>query len=230
MKGFGRVLKDFWNLQLSLLVLGAFVLIIVVLGCSTMNSVDDLLVLLVCFVIFAGLALLAVFIYDLVIILIYFSARKQIKAIPGFSAERFEREVARMPRIGNLVLCSDAICYSGTCNQAKVIPIHNVLWAYQEQVQNVLFLQIYTKDREKHSLQIVMKKKYGNRDMAVRFLLRLIARKNKGAIIGYKEDYETMFEKNFHQLLEMTRGKEIVDSRLLEQEYVQNNYYVRDLQ
>lgn len=195
-----------------------------------MRSADNLINLLFWYIVFSGLGLLAILIYDIVVITTYFNARNQLKGIPGFSAERFDRETVKMPRINDVVLCSDAICYIGSHEMAKVIPIKDIVWVYQEQVQQVLMLHIHTKDRDKHSLAITIKKKYGNRDCAARFILRLIARKNKGAIIGYKEEYDKMFENNFQQLLALTFGKEIVDSNLLEQEYIRNNYYAKDLQ
>ncbi len=195
-----------------------------------MRTLEDIIVLIICFLLFAALGLVAILIYVGVVLVGYYKAKEQLRSIPGFSEERFARETQKMPRIGNLVLCSDAICYTGRGSGAQVIPIADIVWAYQETVQNILYLQIHTKDRTKHTLQIIMKKKYGNRDMACRFLLRLIARKNKGAIIGYKDSYDAMYQNEFRQLLELTYGKEIVDSRLLEQEYIENDYYTRDLQ
>lgn len=230
MKSFRRLLKGFWSSQIGLFCTGLFVLVLVIVAATTKRTVDDLIYLLFCYIVFSGLCLLAVLIYDIIVVTRYINARNQLKGILGFSAERFDREAVRMPRINGVVLCSDAICYTGSHELVKVIPIQDIVWVYQEQVQNALFMHIHTKDRDKHSLSITMKKKYGNRDCAARFMLRLIARKNKGAIIGYREEYDKMFEHNFGQLLEMTYGKEIVDSNLLEQEYIQNDYYTKDLQ
>ncbi len=92
------------------------------------------------------------------------------------------------------------------------------------------YVQIYTKDREKHTIPVTIRKKFGTPDAACRYILRLIARKNKGALIGYEESYEAMCKNAFNQLLMRAQQGEIVDSRLLEQEYIQNDYYIRDLQ
>ncbi len=229
MRNFRKLLKDFWSGLLGLLFMGLFLAAAVFFGVMK-NTLEGAIVILLCYVFFSTLILIAVIIYSIVIFVSYSNAKLKLQAIPGFSAERFGRETDRMPKIGNLVLCSDAICFAGRYSQVSVIPIKDIVWVYQEQVQNVLFLQIHTNAREKYSLQMIMRKKYGNREMACRFLLRLIARKNKGAIIGYKESYDQMYQNHFEQMLEMTKGKEVVDSRLLEQEYIQNDYYTRDLQ
>jgi len=230
MKSFRRLLKGFWSTQIGLFFLGLFVFVVVLYVCTTMKSAENLLNLLFWYIIFMGLGLLAVFIYDIVVITTYFNARNRLKGIPGFSSERFDRETPKMPQIKNMVLCSDAICYIGAHEMPKVIPIRDIVWVYQERVQNVLLLHIYTRDRDKHSISVMVKKKHGKSICAARFILRLIARKNKGAIIGYQEAYVKMYENNFRQLLEMTYGKEIIDSNMLEQEYIQNDYYTKDLQ
>lgn len=210
--------------------MGLLVLVLVLVASTTKRNVDDLFYMLFCYIVFSGLCLIAVLIYDVIVITRYINARNQLKSIQGFSAERFDRETVKMPRIDGVVLCSDAICYTGAHGLVKVIPLQDIVWAYQEPVQNTLFMQIHTKDRDKHSLPITIKKKYGRRDCAARFMLRLIARKNKGAIIGYKEEYDKFFENDFRQLLALASGKEIVNSALLEQEYIQNDYYTKDLQ
>jgi len=230
MKGFRKLLKDFWHMQATLIGLGVFLLVIVIVAGFRMRSEEDLFWMLLIYIIFAGLAIFATLIYDIVIMIIYFNARNKLRALPGFSEERFEREVQRMPRINSMILCCDAIGYVGSCTQPVVIPIADIVWAYQEDVQNLPVLQIHTKDKQKHTVTTFMKKKYGNREMASRYILRLIARKNKGALIGYKEQYDILLKNDFNSLVQMTQGKEIVDSMSLEQEYIQNNYYVKDLQ
>ena len=87
---------------------------------------------------------------------------------------------------------------------------------------------IWTKDKREYYVEIVIKKKFGARDAACRYLMRLIARKNKGTLIGYEEEYDQMVKNNFEQILARTQGKEIVSSAALEQEYIQNNYYTKD--
>ena len=91
-------------------------------------------------------------------------------------------------------------------------------------------IQIYTRDKQKHSIDVFLKKQMGkDHEKAVRYLLRLIVRKNKNAIVGYKDVYADMYKHDFNQMLMRTHGV-IVDSVSLEQEYIENDYYHLDFQ
>lgn len=229
MKNFRRLLSELWSFLGTMVFLGGLILAAVIFGLCN-QSFDDAIVLVICYLFFSVVANIAILIYVVFMLVNYYKAKRRLQEIPGFDAERFDRETARIPRMGNIVLCSDAICFNGKNCKIHVIPIKNIVWLYPEKVQAATFLQIYTNDAENYALNVVMKKKYGNVDMASRFIMRLIARKNKGALIGYKQEYEEMYQNNFRELLTLTQGKEIVDSRWLEREYIQNDYYTKDLQ
>lgn len=161
----------------------------------------------------------------------YDRAKKRLLRIPGFSEERFQREVARGPQIKNVLLCSDAICY---CDGSRVrtIPIREIVWAYQEQPKSktLLCMRIYTVDGDEHQVQIVPRRNAGTAEAVSRYVLRLIARKSKGVPIGYDENLERLWKRNPNELSMRAQGREIVDSGLLEQEYLQNDYYTKDVQ
>lgn len=126
-----------------------------------------------------------------------------------------------------MLLCSDAVCYYGSGKLVKVIPIKDIVWVYQEEGNGAASgVKICTREGERFTVPVMTKGKQAA--PASRYLLRLIARKNKGALIGYKQEYEDMFDKDLPRLLMRVSEGEIVDSRLLEQEYVQNNYDERD--
>ncbi len=229
MKGFGKLLKSMIRQTVALFIVALF-LVALLAGAGYNQSLEIKVGLTVLFLIFLTIAIAILLVYGIVVCLIYTKAKEKLYAIPGFSEERFLREIDRAPQINRILLCSDAICYTGTGYIIKTIPIQDIVWAYQEQVQAVPYVQIYTKDREKHTIPVTIRKKFGTPDAACRYILRLIARKNKGALIGYEESYEAMCKNAFNQLLMRAQQGEIVDSRLLEQEYIQNDYYIRDLQ
>ncbi len=170
-------------------------------------------------------------IYFVVVSGAYRNAQAKLRAIPGFSEARFERETAKGPQVRRMLFGSDAICYTGSGYVVRTIPLAEVIWCYQEENSRV---QIYTRDRQKHTLNLYaegkMKERVQKSEQAARYLLRLIARKNKNAIIGYDKTLEKLYRKDFPQLLQRASGREIVDSAELETEYIQNDYYHRDLQ
>lgn len=227
MKSFRKLLKGITGSVITIFVLAVFLFILIIF-CGIRESLEYLIGLFLFYLLFMGLVFAALLIYGIVVFCTYEKAKDKLRAIPGFSEERFERETARAPKINNILLCSDAICYCSPGYLVKTIPIQDIVWAYQEQVQNGMYMQIYTKDKEKISMPITIKKKFGTWDMACGYILRLIARKNKGVLIGYEDTYEDLYKRDFDRILRMTRESEIVDSRILEQEYVQNNYYEKD--
>lgn len=174
-------------------------------------------------------AIAALVIYFIMALASYTKARSRLLAVPGFSEARFQRETERAPRTKNLLLCCDAICYYNG-HAVKTIPIREIVWAYQEQDQNGACLKIYTEDGTDYQVQPRPCRKSGTAEALCRYILRLIARKNKGALIGYEESYDELRKRDFKSLVMRTRGREPVDSGLLEQEYIQNNYYAQDLQ
>ena len=229
MKGFGKLLKGMIWEAVTLFIL-ALILLALLIGVGFHQSLEVVVGLTLMFLLFLAVAFVILLVYGIVLLVVYGKAKDKLYAIPGFSEDRFLREIDRAPRINRILLCSDAICYTGTGYMVKTIPIRDIVWAYQEQVQAVQRIQIYTRDREEHSVPVTIRKKFGTADAASRYILRLIARKNKGALIGYEESYEAMYKNNFNQLLMRAQQGEIADSRMLEQEYIQNDYYVKDLQ
>lgn len=229
MRSFKKLLKGITGNIISVFVL-AIIVFILVLMAGVKTSFDSLIGLLLFYMIFMVLACVAMLIYGILIYCTYDREKDRLMAITGFSAERFERETAKSPPITGVLLCSDAICYRSSGYFVKTIPIADIVWAYQDEKQGLTFISIYTKDKSKYSIPVSIKKKYGTSDMACRYILRLIARKNKCALIGYNDSYEAVCKNNFDQLLMKTRGGEIIDSGILEQEYIQNNYYEKDLQ
>lgn len=226
MKGFGKLLRGMLHNCLTILML--FLIMITVMAMLLFlddNNEAILFVGILSFVIFAVLVLLSMTIYIVAELYLYNRAEKRLQAIPYFSKERFAREIKRAPKIKNILLCSDAVCYyeGFGLSLVKVIPIAEIVWAYQGEQR----LCVITGDREKHEMVILTRMK--NRDAAARYILRLIARKNKGALIGYDRTYEEWYQKDFPRLRAMAQG-EIVNSGWLEQEYIQNNYYEQDYQ
>ena len=59
-------------------------------------------------------------------------------------------------------------------------------------------------------------------------MLRLIARKRPSAVIGFEESYQQAVNNDFRQLIAKAEEKGTVDSAILEQEYIGNNYYEKD--
>jgi len=227
MKNFRRLIsKSIWSL--IGVVTFIFALLVLVFFCVKYDSVEHLVGTLILFLIFWGLFLLVFLIYGIIIWLSYLKAKDNMKNIPGFSIDRFEREVTRSPKLKNMLICSDAICFYNSFYMVRTIPLKDIVWAYQEQSQNLVGLKICTRDGECYSVPVMIKRKVGKKDMAERYLLRLIARKNKGVMIGYSEIQEKMFQNALSQFLQEMPQIEVVDSALLEQEYIQNDYYIKD--
>lgn len=174
-------------------------------------------------------AIIVLVTYIAIVIIGYGRAQDKLASIPGFSEERFAREVERCPQLRDTLICSDAICYQMDCI-THVIPIREIVWGYQEERGRYgTGLTLYTIDGKRYQVPIRPCKGAPNADAVIRYLMRLIARKNKGALIGYKEEYEKLRMQGFGRLAMLTQGHEIVDSALLEQEYIQNDYYTKDL-
>ncbi len=226
MKGFRKLLRGMLQNCVTILTL-FFIMAMVMAMCWLIDDNNEVILFvgILSFVIFAVLVFLSMTIYIVAELYLYDRARKRLRAIPYFSEERFAREIKRAPKIKNILLCSDAVCYyeGFGLSLVKVIPIAEIVWAYQGEQR----LCMITKDREKHEIVILTRMK--NKDAAARYILRLIARKNKGALIGYDRTYEEWYQKDFPRLQAMAQG-EIVNSGWLEQEYIQNNYYERDYQ
>ena len=221
-----RFLKTIVGIFLLLLLL----LFLVVMSGLHGKDIETFLATFIIFIIFIGIAFLVLVVYLIVGLSFAARAKDQLKNIRCFDEDRFEREVKRAPKMKNLLLCSDAICFCGNGNIVRVIPIEDIVWVYQAEDQNGAYLKIYLRDKTEFKVPVIIKKKIGTRDMACRYILRLIARKSSGVLIGYEEEYETIAKRDFNQLLLRMQAKEIVDSRVLEQEYIANNYYVRDFQ
>ena len=234
MKCFRKLLK---GLISSVVTIAVLLLLVLGLGVflGLRSSFERLVLSLVIDVVFIVLLLLGGGIYAFIVMNAYEKAQKKLRAISGFSQERFEREVAKAPQVYRLLLSSDALCYTDSCYLVKVIPMTDILWVYQEDWKNsTIRVQIYTKDRQKHSVSILAEGKVRERGLrsekAARYILRLIARKNKNVIIGYDANLEQLYKKDFEQLLRRASGREIIDSATLEMEYIQNNYYQLDYQ
>lgn len=229
MKSMNRLTKGIVGEAVSVSVVMIILSLAVIFG-GERSDVEMFVLRLVLYLAFVLLACIILGTYLLVVFCVYQKAKTKLRAIPGFSEERFEREAARAPQMNQLIACCDAICYAGSAHMVKVIPMTDILWAYQEQDRNVL--QIYTKDRQKHTVSVSMRKRADrkNYEMGIRYLLRLIVRKNKNAIVGFDESWEKMYKQDFQRFLGNCQGKEIADSSLLEQEYIANDYYQKDFQ
>ncbi len=226
MKSFRKLLKGFIVSLIGILAAALLFFGLMVI-CMFAVSAEYLLQTILFFLLFTVLGFIALLVYGIVVVCLYDKAKEKLRSIPGFSEERFEREVARGPKIKNMLLCSDAICYYGGSGVFRTIPIRDIVWVYQDQIKYVMNIHIVTRDKEESIMAVAAKGK--SVDAACRYILRLIARKNKGALIGYEESYQTLFKNDFPRLVMRAQG-EIVDSRLLEQEYIQNNYYEKDFQ
>lgn len=232
MKNLRKLTKGIIGSMIGLLAVMIFLLVICLF--YKKSSTEVLVGILVTYLLFAELVAAAVGIYLVVVFCVYKKAKEKLRAIPGFSEARFERETGRMPQYKNILLCSDAICYADSAYLVRVIPLADIIWVYQDDQKNTLrsTLWIYTKTKDKYGIFVSMKGKGAlkNVEAGRRYLMRLIARKNKNVIIGYDDSCEQMYKNNFEQLLMRTRGREIVDSAVLEQEYIANNYYQKDFQ
>lgn len=230
MKKFRKLTNGFVRFAVTILGLNLFFIGMVAVASGLMLSTEEFVWNLFVYLLFSAVIWFAMFIFGIVVFVSYKKAKDVLLEIPGFSEERFEREVEKAPKIKNVLACSDAICFQGVCGTVTVVPIQNIVWAYEDNYRNGEFLHIWTKDKQDFNIQISMKKKFGNREAACRYLLRLIARKNKGTLIGYEEEYQKMVKQNFGQMLARVQGSEIISSAALEQEYIANNYYAKDFQ
>lgn len=195
-----------------------------------LGDLESFVLSAVFFLILIGIVFLILVVYGIVGMSFSLKAKDKLRNIPGFDIDRFEREVKRAPKMKNVVVCSDAICYLSNGNLIRVIPIQDIVWAYQGEEQKNAYLQIYCYDKTEHRIPVLIKKRLINSEKACRYILRLIARKSPGTLIGYEEIYEKMVKNDFQQLLFRAQGKTIVNSAALEQEYIANNYYVQDFQ
>lgn len=225
MKSLRKLLKGIVSDGVAIAVVLAILLALVVFG-SDRSGEEVVLQVFFCGL-FLVVVIAAVGIYLAVVLYRYGQAENELCAIPGFSKERFEREAQRAPQFVRLIAVCDAICYAGVDHMACVIPLQDVIWAYQPDGANVL--NVYTRDREIHKISVFIKGK-GNPQKGIRYLMRLIARKNKNALIGYNSSYEELYKHDFARLLGMAGGRGIVDSGWLEQEYVEHDYYHMDFQ
>ncbi len=233
MKCFRKLLK---GLAGNAAFIAVLLLLALGLGCYlAADSMERLIVTTLLYMVFLVMILLGVGVYAFVVATAYERAQRKLRSIPGFSQERFERETARSPQIRRVLLSSDAICYADGGYLVKVIPLTDILWVYQEEGQGrANDLRIFTRDRQKHHISIVAegkgKERAARSEPALRYVLRLIARKNPNAIIGYSAETEKLYRKDFARLLAGAGGKEIPDSAQLEEEYLQNDYYRQDFQ
>lgn len=230
MKCFRKLLK---GLAGSVITIAVVLLIVLGLGLFIgLSSLDRFVTTVIIYVVFLAMVLLGTGVYMIVVMGAYHNAQVRLRAIPGFSEARFEREIARSPQVQRLLLSSDAICYTDSGYLVKVIPLADILWVYQDSAVNRML--IYTKDKDKHTVNVLaegkMRERAARSEMSIRYILRLIARKNKNAIIGYDANLEQLYKKDFAQLLRRASGREIIDSATLEMEYIQNNYYQLDFQ
>lgn len=230
MKGLGKLLKGIIKEAGGLLGILLLFFLMPFIAASFYQPRQTMMGLVVMLIFLLVVLFVVLTVYGVILWMVYRQAKDKLYAVPGFSEERFLREIEKAPRINRVLLCSDAICYADAGYMVKTVPIKDIVWAYQEQVQRVPYVQIYTKDREKYSIPVTIKRKFGRADAACRYVLRLIARKNTGVLIGYDENYDAMCKNAFSQLLARAQQGGIADSALLEQEYVRNNYYARDLQ
>ncbi len=229
MKSLRKLLKGIVSDGVIIMVVLVILLLLLIFASNGQSAEDLVLRLFGCMVLMV-VALAAAGIYLAIVCYRYGQAKEGLSAIPGFSAERFEREAGRAPQFVRLIAVCDAICYSGADHMACVIPMTDILWVYQPEGTNTLW--IYTRDREIHKINVYIKGKGAaeNAKKGIRYLMRLIARKNKNVLIGYNPSYEELYKHDFRRLLGMAGGREIADSRWLEKEYIENDYYHMDFQ
>lgn len=227
MKSFSRLItKSIWSIiGIALFFL---VLFLIVFFLGSYESVEELIGVALIFLLFFAVAFVVLLVYIAIILASYERAKKVLRGIPGFSEERFGREVVRYPQMQNLLACSDAISFYNSYYIVRTIALKDIIWAYQEQSTKIVGISVYTRSGEHISIPIMMKRKHGRVDAAGRYLLRLIARKNKGIQIGYNENAEKLFHKDFGRFMREIPYAEVVHSAVLEQEYIQNDYYTKD--
>lgn len=154
----------------------------------------------------------------------------KLEQIAGFSKSRFERETEKSPKAKYLLLSSDAIVYMNNWRLC-VIPINDVVWAYQETISAkaaACALVIWTRDKKVYNIRLRIKKKEGDPEKWYRYMMRLIARKRPAALIGYEDEYQECIRKEFSKLVRRSDEIATVSSEQLEQEYILHNYYEQD--
>lgn len=228
MPGLEKLITNFVKTLASIFFILFILVVVLLLSGLNGDDSDMFLIGIVLFAFLAFVSLLIAIVYSIAFVVSYSKAKARLRNIPCFSEERFEREVKRAPKMKNVVLCSDAICVSDNGGFIKVIPIEEIIWAYQGDDNSGSYLQLYMQDRSEFKLSVVIKRKIGTADMAYRYILRLITRKSPGVIIGYGEEHEAVRKHNFEQMVARVKFTKPVDSRLLEMEYQKNNYYVMD--
>lgn len=228
MPGLEKLIFNFVKSIAAIFFCFIFLFIILLMSGFAGDDADMFFMAFLFFIFFVAISLLALIVYAIVFVYSYSKAKEKLRSIWNFSSERFEREVKRAPQMKNVVLCSDAICFSGTGNLVKVIPIEEIVWAYQGEENNSSYLCLYLQDKTEVKLSVSIKKKVGTVDQASRYILRLIARKSPAVFIGYSEQTEALQKNNFNQLVARVKYTRPVDSYLLEQEYISKNYYVND--
>lgn len=202
--------------------------LIIVTSFSSGNSEDVFIVLLFFYIILLIMGIIAVISLFLLHLLSVILANKKLTNIPGFSKERLQRELARMPKFKKIYACSDAIVYLDQYSMVQTIALDDIIWAYKtyavkyDEIELGLVTGKMVKILVKESPSVI------NKGAAINYLLRLIARKNKGILIGYDESLEVSFKKDFDSFLQEANKIEVVESEVLEQEYIKNNYYEKD--
>lgn len=229
MKSLRKLLKGIVGDGVAIAIIMVIFLLVVIFSGDSSDTEEFILRLFGCAIIVAAFVT-AVGIYLAVVGYRYGQAKEALCAIPGFSEARFEREALRSPQYVRLIAVSDAICYAGADRMVCVIPMADIIWVYQPDGTTVL--NIYTRAREIHKVNVYIKGKGAseNTKKGMRYLMRLIARKNKNVLIGYNPSYEELYKHDFRKLVGMASGREIIDSGWLEQEYIENDYYHRDFQ
>lgn len=221
--------KEFIKSSISIF-LGILLFILLLLFLFIVGGVDDYVIffiMAILFLIACSVTVIAVLIMVVILLFAFREGREELTKITGFDVHRFNREIERAPKMQKLLISSDAICYfSGL--QMKIVPVGEIVWAYVEQKGGSVFVTVYTCQKEKYSIPIFIKKKYGTAEKASGYLLRLIARKRPSAVIGFEESYQQAVNNDFRQLIAKAEEKGTVDSAILEQEYIGNNYYEKD--
>lgn len=160
----------------------------------------------------------------------YSNAKRVLTNISGFDEERFEREIEKAPKMKNVLLSSDAICFVTDASFVDVIPLVDVIWAFAG-TNNAIY--VYTKEKQMYTVRPVIKvkkkeRKNVNFEQYVKYILRLIARKQKYVRIGYDINIEESFKKDFASFLKIGQNIETIDSVSLEQLYIEQDYYTKD--
>lgn len=188
------------------------------------KSPETVILMYLLFVVLVGMGIVTVVCFAMLHLVSVLIANNSLRKIPGFSQERLEREIKKTPRFNKLYAWSDAIVYMDQYNIIHTIALDEIIWAYCSPGE----LGLGLKNGKKVTIYVLEKKSLMNKGATIRYLLRLIARKNKGVVIGYDDSLEKKFKNDFELFLSESAGIEVVDSALLEQEYIENNYYEKD--